>query len=66
MVMNNIDIGFSFHLQKKLTQKITELWPFLFGHREILENLAFAQIGQMVKILNRPHGPNLGLITPIF
>ena len=29
---------------------MTELWPFLYGHTEILENLAVGQIGQLVKM----------------
>ena len=43
-----------------------KLWPFLFSHREILENLAFALIGKLVKISNWPQGPNLVAIDPKF
>ena len=53
MFFRHIDIGLSCHLQKKLGSigpKITELWQFLYVHKEILENLAYGQIGQFVEI----------------
>ena len=51
---------------ESIDPKMTELWPFLFGHREVLENLAFALIGKLVKISNWLRGPNLVAIDPKF
>ena len=52
MALYYIDVCIIFNLQKigSIDQKVSELWPLAFDYLDILENLAFAQIGQLVKI----------------
>ena len=62
--LNIIKISFANKIGS-IGPKITKLWQFLYGNKEILENLAFGQIGQILKISNWGHGPNFWPIDPI-
>ena len=67
MALYYIDVCIIFNLQKigSIDQKVSELWPLAFDYLDILENLAFAQIGQLVKISKWARRPKKNLMVKL-